>query len=223
MFTAGNNSRRLARGFTLIELLVVIGLISILAAGIGISMREGNPTSSLRGGQNTLVGLLSSARGQAALSQADAMIIVDVTSVEEELFLRSLQVVVRSGAGWRPVGAPVMLPPGIFVVPPQGTSLVTFTGTWDAKRKSSGFDSSISGVDPADTTNNQLLGRTYLKFQNFTALGTTSGTGRILVTPGKRTSSTTIELDNPEMLRGVTVSRYGVPTLINEAGTFDNL
>jgi len=213
---------KINKAFTLIELMVVIGLIAVLAAGIGLAMRESNPTAGLRGGQNVLVGLLSSARGQAALNQTEAMIIVDATDSKEDFFLRSLQVVVKAGAGpdtWRPVGAPVLLPQGIYIVPPANFASVTFGGT-----KSDGFDSSTpASISPADSTYDELSGRKYLRFRKFLPLGTTSGTGRIIVTVGRRAGESTISLDNPKAVRGVTVSRYGVPTLINEAATFANL
>lgn len=230
-------SQRHEKGFTLIELLVVIGLISILAAGIGLSMRGGNPTSALRAGQGSLIALMSSARGQAALTQSDAMIVVDVTNAEQDECLRSLQVVVRAGAGldqWRPVGDPVILPQGIYVVPPTGTSVagVTLEGAWTPARKSKGFQSASAlpiAERPRDPVNYPYYetevfdNRTYLRFQAFSPLGSTSSDGTILLTTGRRTGVATISLDNPEMIRGVLVSRYGVPTLINEAATFDNV
>lgn len=226
-----------SNGFTLIELLVVIGLISILAAGIGISMRGGSPTSALRAGQNSLVGLLSGARGQAALSQADAMIVVDVTPGSEEC-MRSLQVVVRTGATaavdqWRPVGDPVMLPQGIYVVPPSSSSItgITLTGSWTAKRQSSGFLSTTAAdltertPDATYTTpvTNAFSGRKYIRFQMFNSLGTVSSAGTLLVSSGRRTSATDVALENPDFLRGVYLSRYGVPTFINETDSFDKL
>lgn len=225
------------QGFTLIELLVVIGLIAVLAAGIGLSMRDGNPSASLRAGQNSLVGLLSSARGQAALNQTDAMLVVDVTDITNDQCLRAFQIVVRAGSGldqWRPVGDPVLLPQGIYLAPPEGTSItgLSFDGGWTAARKSKGFQStapgtlterSYSATDYPYYPTGAFTGRSYLKFQSFSALGTTSGAGTLLVTAGKRKGAAEISLDNPELLRGVWVSRYGVATLINEAGTFDNV
>jgi prepilin-type N-terminal cleavage/methylation domain-containing protein len=217
-------------GFTLIELLVVIGLIAVLAAGIGISMREGNPSAPLRAGQNILVGLLSGARGQAALNQSDAMIIINATPGDS--CLREMQVVVRVGTDtWRAVGAPTHLPQGIYIVPPAEVGGVQFTGSWSNERKSTGFITTPAGttttspeaVAPADTANDPFKDKVYLKFQIFSALGKTTGSGRLLVTSGKQTGPSAVSLDNPELIRGVTVSRYGVPTFINEAETFDQI
>lgn len=232
---------RRERGFTLIELLVVIGLISVLAAGIGLSMRDGNSSSALKAGQNAIVGLLSAARGQAALTQSNAMIVVDVTDVAGDECLRSVQVVVQAndaGDQWRPVGEPILLPQGIYVVPPSGLAIpgVTLTGDgWNSQRSSTGLDTASVTLterpyDPQDypyQVTGAFDGRKYLKFKAFTPLGTiisgASGQNAFLVTTGKRNGPAEVSLDNSHMLRGVTVSRYGVPTLINEAETFDSI
>lgn len=229
--------RKLA-GFTLIELLVVIGLIGALAAGIGLSIPKGTPTSALRAGQGSLAGLLSAARGQAALTQSDAMIVVDVTDAANDDCLRSLQVVVRASTAdeWRPVGDPILLPQNVYVVPPDGMSGVPSAGTvefasgWDAKRKSKGFTSvgTLSERAYNATTypyqpTKAFDNRRYLKFQVFNSLGTTSAEGTILVTFGRRTEAAKIALENQEVIRGIYVSRYGVATLINEAATFEKV
>ena len=233
-FSGYKRSFRKPRGFTLIELLVVIGLIGALVAGIGLSMRGGSPSSALRAGQSSVVGLLSSARGQAALNQSDAMIVVDVTNANNDDCLRSLQVVVRAGTGldqWRAVGDPIVLPQGIYVIPPASPSIagITLTG-WSAARQSKGFQAAAGtlternyATDYPYYPSGAFTGKTYLRFQTFTALGTTSGEGTILLTSGNRTDASKISMINPEFIRGVYVSRYGVPTLINEAATFDQV
>lgn len=232
-------SQRLDKGFTLIELLVVIGLISILAAGIGLSMRGGNPTAALRAGQGSLIALMSSARGQAALTQADAMIVIDVTNSNSDDFLRSLQVVVRTGADtWKPTGDPILLPQGIYVVPPTIANLeaagkLKLADSWPPKRRSSGFiikaktlpsdpDEIVVTLDEAVSTG-AFSGKQYMRFQLFNPLGTTGTSGVLLLTSGKRSSATEITLDNPEFIRGLILSKYGVPTLINETDSFDKI
>ncbi len=222
-----SHSSQVRGGFTLIELLVVIGLIAVLAAGIGVAMKDGNPSSALRAGQNTLVGLLSGARGQAALNQANAMIVVEATAGEN--CMRTLQIVVREGTAadtWRAVGAPITLPQGIYIVPPAGAGVAVMpTGAgWTDQRRSAGFQSTTPGaITPADSTFNPFAGRTFLRFQTFSPLGTTDGAGRLLITSGRPTGPAAVELDNSAMIRGITVSRYGVATFINEAETFDQL
>lgn len=234
---AFHSSPRKSGGFTLIELLVVIGLIGALAAGIGLSIPNSTPTSALRAGQGSLAGLLSAARGQAALTQSDAMIVVDVTNVANEDYLRSLQVVVRTSTGdeWKPVGDPIVLPQNIYVVPPDISGIpsignVKFASGWSATRKSKGFTSVGTLAERAYNATTYpyyptgaFSGRQYMKFQIFNSLGTTSAEGTILLTSGRRTNATEISFENQEVIRGIYVSRYGVATLINEAATFDQV
>lgn len=218
-----------ARAFTLIELLVVIGLIALLAGGIGLAMRDGSPSSTLRASQNTLVGLLSAARGQAALTQADAMLIINASPGESAM--RELQVVVRVGTNtWRPVGTPVTLPKGVYIIPPKAMGGVQFASGWPADLKSAGFITSeppVSAADDpeevtsSDTTYDPFEDQVYLKFQLFSPLGTTTGSGTLLVGVGNSSGPGAVTLDKPEAVRGVKVSRYGVPIIINEAETLD--
>lgn len=216
------------RAFTLIELLVVIGLIAVLAAGIGIAMRDGTPSSALRAGQNILVSLVSSARGQAAIKQTNAMIVVDVTTGENGSsndFLRSLQVVVeRPGGTWEAVGDPMLLPEDIYIVPPDNVSGIQLAGSWPNDRKSTGFaPASAVTLSPAEADYNPFDGRQYLQFCKFSPMGKTGSSGVLLVTSGRRQGPDSVLLDNPEMIRGIMVSRYGVPTLINEAETLQHV
>src|ERR1017187_4558610 len=64
-----HQSKRLASmaGFTLIELLVVVALMTSLAAGIGLALRQPGESVSLQSAQSTFCSLLGAARGRAAL------------------------------------------------------------------------------------------------------------------------------------------------------------
>jgi hypothetical protein len=60
---------------------------------------------------------------------------------------------------------------------------------------------------------------------NFTvnSVGTPSTAGaKLIVAAGRRTSATALVFDNPELVRGVILSAYGAPILINNAAGFDN-
>ena len=152
--------------------------------------------------------------------------------------MRSLQVVVRTGATasddkWRPVGDPIMLPQGIYIVPPSSFSStgIALSGSWTTKRRSSGFLTTTAGSlmerapDTTYTTpvTNAFTGRSYIRFQMFSSLGTVSSAATLLVSSGRRTSATAVTLENPDFIRGVYLSRYGVPTFINETDSFDKL
>ena len=215
------------KAFTLIELLVVIGIIAILAGGIGVAMRDGNPSAALQEGQSVLASLLASARGQAALKQANAMVIVDADTTSET-FLRAFQVVVETPpAGsntWQSTGAVVTLPQGVYMVPKtttlNGVTLSDPSGAWKPKRISTALQDTTAGSVSGITTGQ------YLKFVAYTSLGTLSTTGNpgnnLLIAAGKRTSATAITLGNSDQVRGLQLSKYGIATLVNVGSSFDN-
>lgn len=224
--------------FTLIELLVVIGLIGLLAGGLGVAMSNKNPGTGLRTAQSTLVSVLASARGQAAMNQADAMILVQADPAEEN-FLRAIKVVVQkrnSSTGlvlekeWVEVGGEVVLPEGAYVVPPVKSMTGVSLSSPDPKRLS--LFVSTSTVKGASLG---LQRGTYFQSLHLTPLGSvsvdatttasdpikTTG-GRMLVAVGKQTSANAWSLDNANAVRGFVVSIYGVASLINNAATLDN-
>jgi prepilin-type N-terminal cleavage/methylation domain-containing protein len=125
------------RAFTLIELLVVIGIIAAIASGVGIALRGNNPEATLRSAQGLALGALSSARGQAALTQTNARIIIQADRNEPN-FLRSIRIVVPdlvTPGNWKQVGGEIVLPQNIYVVPPSGTlagvTFETVNGAWN--------------------------------------------------------------------------------------------
>lgn len=207
-----------SRAFTLIELLVVISIIAVLAAGVGLALRNNNPDASLRSAQGAALGALSSARGQAALTQVNARILVQADSAKDD-FLRTLRIVIQdtatSGNNWKQVGTDIILPEGVYVVPPSTPSSVTLgteNGLWNDGRNSTLFNS-------AATTVGGVTGSWFVS-KDISSLGTVDG-GRIVVTPGRKTSPTTLVLFNASAVRGLEVSRYGVASVINDPESFD--
>lgn len=199
--------------FTLVELLVVIGVIGALAAGVGLLLRGNNPGTALRSAQSTLASALSSARGQAALNQANAMLIVQADPAVEN-FLRSVRVVVSTSSGWKEVGGEIILPEGVFVVPHNATT--TTLSDSSANRLSTFFTTSAPVTGLSMTTN-------FLQSREISPLGAMgSGVGgRILVAPGRQTGANAFTIDNTSAVRGLIVSNYGVATLVNESETLD--
>src|SRR5690606_38218234 len=109
------------KAFTLIELLVVIGLIVVLAGGIGLAFSGGDKANALHGAQGTLQSMVSAVRGQAALAGRDAALFVnaDADDFDTERYLRTFVVAVKTTAGnWEVVGDEVTLPSGIYLLPP---------------------------------------------------------------------------------------------------------
>ena len=220
-------SHRRTAAFTLIELLVVIGIIAVLAGIIGGALRGGNPGTALQAGQSTLVSLLANARGQAALNQTNAMLIVDVNDVTNDNYLRAFQVVIESTANpgkYIKTGDIVKLPQGIYLVPLTAGSLPAVTlsnsgGAWPSKRVSTAIQAPGPSIN-WDNTVTAPDSNVYLQFKTYSQFGTTSG-GQIILAAGRRTSANSILLSNAEAIRGVNLSKYGIATLVNEGASFD--
>lgn len=128
-------SGRLARmrAFTLIELMMVVGIIAVLAGGLGLALRDSG-SSSLVSAQAMLGTLVSQTRAQAAVNQTEARLLIYNTRGDSERYLRVLQVYVANPAGqtttWRAVGSPVYLPRGIYIVPNNTNGLLAAGVTW---------------------------------------------------------------------------------------------
>jgi len=209
------NSLSFSRAFTLIELLVVIGIIAVLAGGIGLAMRDNNPGSALRSAQGLALSSLSAARGQAALSQNNAQLIVQADNADDR-FLRSIRVVVYDttvSGNWRQVGGEILLPVGVYVVPPSAITGVTFdstNGAWTAKQSTFFVSGGLPSLSTGDSSK-------LLISNPITSLGTVSQGGRIVVATAHKSGATSIVFDNPDSVRALDISRYGVASLINEA------
>jgi hypothetical protein len=201
-------------------------------------MNNKNPGSGLRSAQSILVSQLSAARGQSALNQVDAMLLVQADPAKDN-FLRSVRVVVQTASGintWQEMGGEVVLPEGIYVVPPviavTGATLKLLNDTDDKRRSLFVNTGTITGA----SLGTLVTPGTYFQSLRLTSLGsvldaasttaTNSGIrvtgGRLLVAAGRQTGATAWELDNVGAIRGFVVSTYGVATLINDTATLDN-
>jgi prepilin-type N-terminal cleavage/methylation domain-containing protein len=219
------NNKLPQRGFTLIELLVVIGIIAALAAGVGLALRDNNPSSALRGAQGLSVSALSSARGQAALTQSVAKLIVQA-DISKETFLRAIRVVVSAdgGATWKQVGGEIVLPNKVYIVPSGSVPGLTLSG-WGG-RKSTFFSASAPAAVP-NAAGTPAFEGLWISSGWISSLGVLSSaggitSGNIVVGSGNVTGANAVSLDNYESLRGVAVSRYGVATLVDDAASFGN-
>lgn len=228
------NIQKSIRAFTLIELLVVIGLIAVLAGGLGLALSDkGNRASSLQNGQYTISSLLSGARARAALSQTSARLFVN-SSPGSEGFLREFYIATQTGTPstkWVVSGDPVLLPLGIYLVPlaPNGSKFPSSAvdlapesgGAWPATSSSSAIDDSTGNETLQIVAGTDIAGVVYRQVQTLTTRGTTSGPGaRIVLSGGEVINGTQIKFTKPEFVRGVNISSYGVASLINDVSGF---
>jgi prepilin-type N-terminal cleavage/methylation domain-containing protein len=225
--------------FTLIELLVVIGLIGVLAAGIGIALKTNDGGVSLQGAQASLNSMISAARSQAALKQKRAGVFIETTSSSDG-FLSCLQIAYESGNGpdgWSAAGTTTMLPRDICVVPDMSPSLVpldstTWPTTDDSIVNGISYDKKVLSTVLRDATAIELEGfptRKFMPLFIFEITGirskklptnpSTAG-DRIVLAPILRPSQNQIIFTNPQNVRGLNIGVYGISVLINDAQAF---
>ena len=215
-----------AQAFTLIELLVVIGLIAVLAGGIGLSLGQGNSGVALQSSQATLSSGLSGARAQAALNQASAGLFVN-TDTSTDGFLRELRIAALTDhdnnsatpAVWVVRGDPIFFSQGVYLVPPT-TAGFSATEVGFQPAVADWVDARSTSYDLANTplylsNGTTALGPTYRRLVILSETGTTANNGRLVLAPADvLPGGTGISFKNAEFLRGVRVSRYGVATTI---------
>jgi hypothetical protein len=170
-----------------------------LAAGVGLALRDNNPSSALRSAQGLAVSALSSARGQAALTQSVAKLIVQGDNTKET-FLRAIRVVVSSDGGstWKQVGGEIVLPIRVYVVPNGNGSVSGWTEAGSGRKStffSSAAPATVSGVPPAD---GKWISSGWISSLGVltTGSGSTITSGNIVVGSGKITGPNLVTLDN---------------------------
>jgi type II secretory pathway pseudopilin PulG len=202
--------------FTLLEVVVVVGLIALLAGGLGLAFKGGERAVALRAGQETLAGLVARARGQAAVSGRNAGLLVLIAPDRPGDHLRRFIVATRCpvDGSWIPTDAWVTLPAGIALLPPAtpAGALVGAGDDWSGLR-SQVFSSTIEACDGESC-----------HALTFTPRGTLAGLGGALILaptsglpPG---AGAPHRYEQPEAVRGLLVSSYGQVTFVETRNGF---
>jgi prepilin-type N-terminal cleavage/methylation domain-containing protein len=242
MSTTRQSSAR--RGFTLIELLVVIGLIAVLSAGLGVALSTGGKGTALQSAQGTVNSLLSGARGQAAVRQADAAIMVNITPTSDG-FLREFYIATENTSNrWVITGDPVRIDRDVYLVPPATGSGLSSTevdfdttnGSWtdltSTAYETTGGDIALYLAD--GITRLEDDDGTDLDFrivQIFNPRGTVDTTSparpaspevmKLVLSSAERGANPVLKFNKPQEVRGVLITDYGIPLLVNEAVAFN--
>lgn len=225
---------RRGRAFTLLELLVVMGLMATLSFFLIGGLGGGRKAASLQSAQAMMANLISVARTKAMASgqSSRVMIHVDAASVTEpERYLRYVVVQVETPDGWQTV-TDTFLPEGVYVVPgnfsPMPTGLFASSPTvpWT---KADGSDLRSTALRTNQLTI-ETIGGVIAEQWVSVILSSNAGTlqsGDLILAAGHRrppgsyaTGEAPVELENPANVRGLTLSSYGVPVLIDARTSF---
>lgn len=204
--------------FTLIELLAVMSLIALFVGVLGYAfLRGGTSTVGLQGAQSTISSLVTLVRGQAAISGQNAALFVHADSSNPNRYLRFVVPAVWNPgtSTWSPLTDGYYLPAGCYVVS-AATPTNIETGTdWEPVRSSvlrSPASFALLSSDPEVWS--QIV---------FTPRGTVQPTpaqGNIVIANGRPDASGGFTFINPQNVRAIAVSVYGLTRLINERSTF---
>jgi len=203
--------------------------IVVLAAGVlGAALQSGSPAVALQSAQGTVASLVAAARGQAALHQSRAMLVVKADPADEH-FLRGILVAVEAAPNsglWRVTADGALLPRGIYVVPGDaplaGAAFAAGDGTaggWPDGRRSSLAMVPPGSILPAPGNGTGMfLGM----ISPLTVQGATenSGGGKLVLAAARQTPGGVI-FERPELVRGIVLSSYGAAILINDGRGFD--
>ena len=220
--------------FTLLELLVVMGLVATLSFFLVGGLRSGGKSAALKSAQAAMANLITVARMNAMASGQSCRILVNVdptSTSEPRRYLRYIVVQVQTVDGWQTI-TDTFLPDLVYVVPgnfssiPVGLFAVSATVPWS---KVDGSDLRSTALRSNQITTEAVNSATAEQWAGITLssiAGTVQSGDLILIAghrraPGSYTEGeASIELENPANVRGLTLSSYGVPALINSRTSF---
>ncbi len=228
-------SRRSARirGFSLLELLVVVGLIAVLSA-VFIGGMGGGKSFALQAGQSVVSNLVSAARSRALANGNPTRLLLntEVTVIATpSRFLRYLILQEQTSSGEWVTVTELFLPDNVYLLPrTPDAALLSDPGKWQTERATN-LRSLAFAINSVTATINAPYPEQWSAL-NFAADGrpkfdhdpATASEPRGLILTGGRVlppgSPQPLVFDNAENVRGLTLSNYGVPILINERSGF---
>lgn len=233
-----------ARGvgaFTLLELLVVIGLIAVMSFFLVSGLLGGGATAALQSGQATFANLVTTARIKAPATGCKTRVLVNTDPTVPDRYLRFLVLQLARQPGSSPTNwdtiTTVTLPEGVYIMPATlnlANGLVANMADW--KRVSDPTADLVSDLFTnqslpvtleGDTAAQNWQGLSFTANSTLAPLTTGTPTGYVVVTLGARrppgsylAGESPVQLVNPMAVRGLVLSAYGVPALLNERSAF---
>jgi hypothetical protein len=188
----------------------------------------------MQGAQSNLSALVSAARAQSALNLSNASIVIWGDKDDPATYLRRAAVMVNV----KPVGSPtafwvrkgdvVELPSGIFFVPPNaGGSLPAKFETvtdWTGLTKTEANVGTPVSLDvrlnesagASDAENVTLKAYVSIGFNSYGQISNGTVNTMVVATGDLQPPADGVLFKNADSVRGLIVSTYGIPTLVNE-------
>lgn len=227
--------RSAIRAFTLLELLVVVGLIASLSFFLMRGLGSNGKSASLKSAQAIMANLIGAARTHALANGRPCRILVHIDPASAGEPRRYLRFVVTQlqdpDGGWRVLAAN-WLPETVYVVPgnftsiPVGLFAASTTVPWKKADNSDLRSTALRSAQTKSLTIEGTASEQWVSF-DFSANGTTFQSGDIILVHGRprapgsyASGEAPVELDNPADVRGLTLSTYGVPALVNGRTSF---
>ena len=224
------------RGFTLFELLVVIGLIAALSLVLLGGLGGGGKSAALQSAQAVLANLVSAARTKAQADGGGTRLLINIdpaNTADPSRFLRYIAIQTQVAGVWQSATVvDIYLPEGVYVVPGNFASIpagLFSTGTaapWTKSDSAPLRSTALRANQIISATINSPATEQWVSV-GFAPAGTTAQSGDIILAGGHPRApgsfapgESPVELENPETIRGLTLSAYGLPTLINDRASF---
>jgi type II secretory pathway pseudopilin PulG len=211
----------------LLEIVVVLGLVAALAC-VFLGGFGGGKAVALLSAQSVVANLLAAARARAAANGQTTRVLVNLGSSDPAGARRYLRVLVlqeqTTDGGWQMVTS-ASLPDGAAVVPARSLTPAGLLADPDRWRKSDGgvLESSALAELAGPAAVAAFPGDSWGAIA-FTPSGTPEPAGGCLALALARTMppghTPPVQLCNPQDVRGVRLSRYGVPVMLNGPDEF---
>jgi prepilin-type N-terminal cleavage/methylation domain-containing protein len=216
-------------GFTLLELLVVIGLIAAMSFFVAGGLMGGSKSAAMQSAQATVADLVTVARTRAIASGRTTRLLINDNAANPPAYRRRLVLVEENGSNWTALHA-VALPDGVYLLP-RDTNVLTGTfpvaADWRTADNQKMLGSSCLATTRLPYTYDSTSSENW-EYAGFTSRGTMEtnagalvlATGRGLAPAQVTAGHSPVEMADPGNVRGMQLSTYGVPRLINDRTGF---
>jgi len=226
---APNELPLLVRAFTLLELLVVVGLMAVFALVLADAVAGGGKAAALQAGQALVANLVTAARTQAMATGHRARLLVNADPSSGARFRRALALQEETAAGTWVSRTSCQLPNGIYLVPYSGRvtpGLLADSSVWIKLNGSGPLESSALSAAPLSVAVDVAGAETW-EYVQFVPAGTVSGSGNLVLATGRprppgtwNAGESPVQLEGPDAVRGVVLSAYGLPRMIDDRRGF---